>query len=250
MAENNFINLFSLSYDAINGMKKKDLVDHIENLKGKVVVGNDIQGLFNQISKLSENVDRLVTANEKFNSEMLIVRNVNQNLQNRIINLEKQQSKSEQYNRRNNVEISGISNEVSDQNLEQTVIGICKDSGIEVNPLDIEGCHRLPLGRNATNTTKRVIVKFVNRKHSEATLQHKKDINQKSKVFVSHSLCPYYRFLWGKCKELQRKGRINQVFCLGAIVAVRIAENSPAIKILHEKDLLVCQECSPESVKD
>ena len=210
--ENNFVNLFSLSYDAINGMKKKDLVDHIENLKGKVVVGNDIQGLLNQISKLSENVDRLVTANEKLNSEMLIVRNVNRNLQSRIINLEKQQSKSEQYNRRNNVEISGISNGVSDQNLEQTVIGICKDSGIEVNPLDIEGCQCLPLGRNIINTTKQVIVKFVKRKHSEAMLQRKKDINQKSKVFVSHSQCPYYRFLWGKCKELQRKGRINQVF--------------------------------------
>ena len=81
-------------------------------------------------------------------------------------------------------------------------------------------------------------------------LQRKKDINQKSKVFVSHSLCPYYRFLWGKCKELQRKGRISQVFCLGAIVIVRIAKSSPAIKILHEKDLLVCQECPPESVKD
>ena len=55
-------------------MKKKDLVDHIENLNGKVVVGNDIQGLFNQISKLSENVDRLMTANEKFYSDLLIVR--------------------------------------------------------------------------------------------------------------------------------------------------------------------------------
>ena len=247
MTENNFVNLFSLSYDAINGMKKKVLVDHIENLKGKVVVGNNIQGLFNQMSKLSENVDCLVTANKKLNSELLIVRNINQNVQNRIINLEKQQSKSEQYNRRNNVKISGISNEVADQNLEQTVIRICKDSGIDVNPLDIEGCHRLPLGRNATNT-KRVIVKFVNRKHSEVMLQHKKDINQKSKVFVSHSLCPYYRFVWGKCKELQRKGRINQVFCLGAVVTVRITENSPAIKILHEKDLLACQECSPELV--
>ena len=90
MAENSFVNPFSLSYDAINGMKKKDLVDHIDNLNGKVVVGNDIQGLFNQISKLSENLDRLLTANEKLNSELFIVRNVNQNLQNRIINLEKQ----------------------------------------------------------------------------------------------------------------------------------------------------------------
>ena len=42
MAENNFVNLFSLSYGAINGMKKKDLVDHIKNFKGKVVVGSDI----------------------------------------------------------------------------------------------------------------------------------------------------------------------------------------------------------------
>ena len=64
MAENNFVNLFSLSYDVINEMKMTDLVDHIERLKGKVVVGNDIHGLFNQISKLSENADRLVTANE------------------------------------------------------------------------------------------------------------------------------------------------------------------------------------------
>ena len=126
MAENCLVNLFSLSYDAINGMKKKDLVDHIDNLNGKVVVGNDVQGLFNQISKLSQNVDRFVTANGKLNSELLIVRNVNQNLQNRIINLEKQQSKLEQYNRRNNIEITGISNEVSNKNLEETVIGICK----------------------------------------------------------------------------------------------------------------------------
>ena len=126
MAENCLVNLFSLSYDAINGMKKKDLVDHIDNLNGKVVVGNDIQGLFNQISKLSQNVDRFVTANGKLNNELLIVRNVNQNLQNRIINLEKQQSKLEQYNRRNNIEITGISNEVSNKNLEETVIGICK----------------------------------------------------------------------------------------------------------------------------
>ena len=34
-------------------MKKKDLVHHIENLKEKVVAGNNIQGLFNQIPKHS-----------------------------------------------------------------------------------------------------------------------------------------------------------------------------------------------------
>ena len=34
MTENSFVNLFRLSYDDINGMKKKDLIDHIENMKG------------------------------------------------------------------------------------------------------------------------------------------------------------------------------------------------------------------------
>ena len=79
-------------------------------------------------------------------------------------------------------------------------------------------------------------------------LQRKKDIIKKSKVFASHSLNHYYPFLCGECKELQRKGRFNQVFCLGGVVMIRITENSPAIKVIHEKDLVVCQECPQESV--
>lgn len=67
------------------------------------------------------------------------------------------------------------------------------------------------------------------------------DINQKSKLFLSHSLCPYC-LLWGKCKELQRKGQVNQVIGHGAVVTIRITENCPAIKIFHEKDLMLCQK--------
>ena len=116
-------------------------------------------------------------------------------------NLEKQLSKNEQYGCCNNVEISEISNQIPDQDHEENV-KIWKDSDINISPIDIEGCHRLPLGRNSTNTTKQVIMKFVDRKHSEAILQQKKDINSKNKAFVTHSLCPYYRFLWGKFKDL------------------------------------------------
>ena len=43
MVKINFVNLFSLSYDAINGMEKKDSVSHIDYLKRKVMVGNNIQ---------------------------------------------------------------------------------------------------------------------------------------------------------------------------------------------------------------
>ena len=58
-------------------------------------------------------------------------------------------------------------------------------------------------------------------------LHLKKNISSQSKVYINNSLCPYYRFLWGKCKELQRKGKVHHVFCLGAVVTVRVTENGP-----------------------
>ena len=73
-------------------------------------------------------------------------------------------------------------------------------------------------------------------------LRLKKSINLCSNVYITNSLCPYYQFLWGKCKDLQRKSLINQVFCLGAVVTIKVRENGPPIKIFHENDLLVYQE--------
>ena len=82
-------------------------------------------------------------------SEFVIVKNVNVNLENRIVHLEKLQAKAEQYNIRNNVEISGISNEISDEDLENNVLETCKNSNI-INPADIKCCRHLPLERDST----------------------------------------------------------------------------------------------------
>ena len=67
-----------------------------------------------------------------------------------------------------------MSDEVPEETLEQNATKICKDSGIDVNPLIFEGCHRLSIGRDATNSSKRVIVKFVNRKQSELCVSMKR----------------------------------------------------------------------------
>ena len=151
MADKDYVNLFYLTYDAINAIKKKDLVDYIEKMKGKVVADNQIQNLCNEIANLSDNVKSLVSTNERLTSELY---NVNNILENRIVNLEKQLSKNEQYGCRNYVEISGISNQIPDQDLEENVVKICKDLDINISPIDIEDCHRLPLGRNSTNAMK------------------------------------------------------------------------------------------------
>ena len=54
----------------------------------------------------------------------MVVSNANTLLVTRVTELEKQQVITWQYSRRNNVELSGISNEISDEDLEKKVIDI------------------------------------------------------------------------------------------------------------------------------
>ena len=70
MADINVTNL----YDA---MKKKDLVNHIESLKGKVTVDATIKKLCDGISQLSTSVNNLMTENGKISSQVMVVSNVN-----------------------------------------------------------------------------------------------------------------------------------------------------------------------------
>ena len=216
-------------------------------MNGRVIFDSHVKDLWNQIEKLTESLNQVTATNEKIASELVIIKNVNVNLENRIVNLEKLQAKAEHCNRRNNLELSGILNEIPDDHLENHVTDFCKNSNIMLNSTDIEGCHRLPLECNSTTDNKRVIVKSVNRKHSELMLHSKKSISWISKIYINHSLYPYYRYIWGKCKDLQRKGKVNQAFCLGAVVNIRVTENAPyptpPMKILQEKDLMVIQEC-------
>ena len=68
------------------------------------------------------------------------------------------------------MQLLGIPNSIPDKDLKNTVINICKESGIDVEIRDTEGCHRLPLSRNSRGHDKRVIVKFANQKYAETLL--------------------------------------------------------------------------------
>ena len=57
-----------------------------------------------------------------------------------------------------------------------------------------------------------------------------------SKVFINHSLCPYYRVLWSKSKVLLSKGKINRLMVSNGTVKVKISEISAPISITHADD--------------
>ena len=55
-------------------------------MKGKEVADIQIQNLCNEIANLSDNVKSLVSTNKRLSSELTIVKNVNNVLENSIVN--------------------------------------------------------------------------------------------------------------------------------------------------------------------
>ena len=85
-------NILNLSESALNSLKKSDLVQKILDLKGKVIVDTDLHKLSDQIHKLTEMIDQISAENRKLTSELVITKNVNSRLEEKIINLEKKSS--------------------------------------------------------------------------------------------------------------------------------------------------------------
>ena len=114
-------------------------------------------------------------------------------LENNIIDLEIQNNNVDQYSRRNNVEISGIPQSVSDNQLEEKVVDILKATDVNITTKETEACHRL--GKKKKN----VIVRVINRKHCLKALRNKKKLKSIDKnvvgipnanLFISENLAP------------------------------------------------------------
>ena len=88
-------------------------------------------------------------------------------------------------------------------------------------------------------------MKFSRRKDCQRVLSVKKNLQKlkiedigltgDNKVFVNHSLCPYYRVLWSKSKVLLNMRKINRVIVSSGTVKVKISEIRAPISI-HQAD--------------
>ena len=115
---------------------------------------------------------------------------------------------SEQYSRRECLEISGIPESVSDNSLEDKIQGVLRGIDVEFDAKNIESCHRLK-GKGSKG---RVILKLSRRKDAEEVklnkkklknIDHKKiELSFGTTIFINESLCGYYKLLWSKCKKL------------------------------------------------
>ena len=160
---------------------------------------------------------------------------------------------SDQYIRRNNIELTGIPHELDD-NLEDVCINLINsiikepgrpvaDTYDDIGTYDIEGCHRLrSTDRDGTKTT---IVRFTNRKVVESIMENRKKIKELkmddlgdsvSKIYVNDNLSQYNNRLAAKCRRLKKKREIKDTWTTSGIVRIKLNDNSIKV-ITHKNDL-------------
>ena len=190
-------------------------------------------------AKILEEVRAL---NEKFTtleSQLLITKNVNSLLQERVIDLERQCWANAQYSRRECLEVSGIPNTIKQDELENKILTIFKKVGCDIKNENIEACHRVRRQNN-------VIIKFSKRKDCQQVYSVKKDLGkldmkevdlpEGTQVYINQSLCPYYKSLWSKSKKLRTLGKIHSFFISNSTIKLKLQENSVPVAITHNSD--------------
>ena len=160
-----------------------------------------------QLSTAISNIDKLEKRVIEMGSELAISKNVNSVLKKSVIQLQRNVMQLDQYGRRENVEISGVSS--STQDMETKVIKLLKSIDVEINPSDIVACH--PLRRKDT-----AIVRFQNRKHAELALKNAKKLKGKDTSdiwgsnrvnYINVNLSPVNMKMRYWCKKLKSLGK-------------------------------------------
>ena len=172
--------------------------------------------------------------------------------------LEKTQSichSTDQYQRRNNIELSGIPEELEGKILKDVVIELVNnlikepgqptdDDTNNIGPGDIEACHRIKTKNK--DGVKSTIVRFTSRKICDdihASKNRMKNVkvnelgNSVSQIYVNENLSTnYYKQLSAKCRRLKKKRMIMDTWVYKGIVKVQTMDET--IQIISHQNVL------------
>ena len=156
-----------------------------------------------ELKALNDRFDTFAAKHEELKSDLLITRNCNTLLHQRIIQLERNAVNNAQYHRRKSLEINPVLLDIGNNVLEQTVCRAISLSGHDVTPDDLHACHQL-------KNKDRVILKFKERKLKRSIQINRKVLQQKSlelsqlkfsgKLSFSENMCYENQKLDYKCR--------------------------------------------------
>ena len=187
------------------------------------------------IVSLTAEMKDLNSSFKKLESEVQILKTVNNNLLKQVENNERQCWENAQYLQCECVEVIGIPKTVESKDLEHTMCKVLNSIGFDIEEDRIEACRWLTKSDHA-------IVKFSQGKDL-CIKKGLKGLNptnlgfpQGTKIYLNDSLCPYYRGLWNECKKLWNN-KIYSYLTVNGTVRIKQVENDPNKSITHINNL-------------
>ncbi|XP_057296644.1 uncharacterized protein LOC130625553 [Hydractinia symbiolongicarpus] len=239
----NLSDIVGKSKSQIDKFTKPDLVQFLIKVQDEVKEKVGLKEIKDSVDEIKNNVlKRILDDNKNMKKRIRLLEKENDEIYESQINLEMKINAQDQYSRRNNLEIIGISDDIADRNLEAKVISILQEIGVTCDCNEIEACHRLPKSKRERDSKfpKRTIVRFVNRKKAEKALENRKKLKDSvnhRKVVISDNLCPAYKALLGMSSQLYHEGRIASSWSWKGNVFIKPNITDEPFKIFHVSDL-------------
>lgn len=168
-------------------------------------------------------------------------------LESKVSTLEVELQLTNQYGRRNNMEITGVPSHTADGNeLQSKVIEILNAVDIDIDDSDIEDCHRLPLSKNSSTKDKKVIVRFTNRRFVNQSLnvntrEKLKTCDKTSlglpeghKIYFNHNFNKHFQKLSWMCRKLKKSKKISQFRYQNEKLHIKVTDSSKVLKVSSE----------------
>ena len=220
---------------AENATIKKLWEDHMDLIKQNLMRDHRPNETTESESRTSSSSTPFDTRSQPDNTSSEI-----ENLKKKIHELDCRIIDCEQYSRRDCFIISGIPKSIKDGvDLEETVLDIIYEIGLNLASDDIVACHRLP---NNHGSRSRVIVKFMNRKVAEFCLAHKDRLNLVREnlgynLRIYESLCKSNGESFRTCLWLKSEEVIHDFFVRNGSVFIVENEGGKPYKISHPESL-------------
>ena len=251
--ENNIESLTNFNVSSLNKnqllTKTKELQKVLKDYVNKAMQGNPgmdllyrLEKIETQMNKNDATISKLKEENVTLKKRVKELEDYSYETEDNLIKIEKSLNKCDQFTRRENFELSGIPQNIPQDELEDKVLGIINtiterndNSAITAN--DIHACHRLKKEEGEVNP--KVIVRMVNRKNTVDIFRNKKKLKEKAtdlgfqNLFNNENLCPENKSILDQARNLKKKGILHVCWTYNGVVNIKINENSRPKKIFH-----------------
>ena len=159
-----------------------------------------------------------------------------------VEDLSKQNDRTNQYTRRENIEIMNIPENIKQEDLENTVIDIMAKMKMTVEPNNFIAVHRLK--KKSPSDSANVIVRLNHRKITLDALRRKKllkgtgkKLGFKRDPIIIENLCPNYQQVYDECRLLVEHGELHRVWTYNGNVTILKYENSLPLRVFSLDDI-------------